>query len=590
MEIAILDFGGQYVFNIRRGLLEQGVAAEILPHDTPAEKLKKSGAKGVILSGGPYSVCDSKAPLCDPLLFKSNLPVLGLCYGHQLIAHLLGGEVGRGKAGEYGFSEVTLDTSNSLFRGLSPREICWMSHGDIVKKIPPGFQVIGSTAESEVAAYHSKERIFGLQFHPEVSHTPHGHKILRNFAEICRCRLTGWDVRCFIWDSVAKLKESVRDGKAIIAVSGGVDSTTAALLAHHALGGRLICAHIDHGLMRKGESENVTRLLKSLGLNIVFTDASQRFLEALKGVERSDEKRRVIGRLFIEEFERIAEQHKIGWLIQGTIAPDVIESTRGLSSRRTDRGHGGLIKIHHNVAGLPKGMKLQLIEPLSSLFKYQVRTLARQLNLPAEISERQPFPGPGLACRIAGEVNGPKLEVLRDIDAKVENELKRYNPSQYFAILINNVVAGRCQAAERIASKYLGKSVDAFLLQDECIGVKGDERAIGKMVMISTPAGGRLAWEKCSFLDMLRMQNEITGSVKEVCRVSILLTSPYAPGSGFGIVIRAVDTIDFMTAIPSNIDFTHLAEIGRAVMADHQEIRFVGYEITTKPAATIELI
>ncbi len=588
LDIAILDFGGQYVFNIRRNLLEQGVSAEVLSYNTSAQNLVDLQVKGIILSGGPYSVYDAKAPICDPEILDIRVPILGLCYGQQLITHLLGGKVKKGQIGEYGFSEVDLEKTSTLFQGLSSREICWMSHGDIVEKIPPGFKVIGSTPESKIAAFH-KKNIYGLQFHPEVSHTPHGYLILKNFAQLCQCTLTGWDVRNFIATAIHNLKKSIQEEKAIIALSGGVDSTTAAILAFQALKENLICVHVDHGLMRKDESKNVTQILRSLGLNVVFIDASSKFQKALREVADPDQKRRIIGHLFIEEFEKVAEETDSKWLIQGTIAPDIIESTRGEAKRKSDRGHGGLIKIHHNVAGLPKGMKLNLIEPLSPLFKYQVRILARELHMPQDIAERQPFPGPGLGCRIAGEISSPKIQILREVDAMVEKELKKYTPSQYFAILLNNRFTGKSEIAEMISAKYVGRT-RATVLKDDCIGVKGDERVIGKMVVLQNPMKSVGLWQKSSWLDILRLQNEITGSIKDVCRVSLLLTEIGDQNSGYGIIIRAVDTIDFMTAIPTKIDLEHLSDVATMIIEKHSAIKFVGYEVTTKPAATIELI
>lgn len=588
MDITILDFGGQYVFNIRRVLLEKGFDAEILPYNASLDRLSRS--RGIILSGGPYSVYDRDAPLCDPEIFKLGMPILGLCYGHQVIAHLLGGKVRKGRVGEYGFSEVQLDTSSRLFRGLNETEICWMSHGDIVSKPPPNFKVIASSKESPIAAFQGKGHIFGLQFHPEVSHTPNGHRILENFAELCGCPRRSWDVRAFIKTAVEDISQKVGSERAIIAVSGGVDSTTAAMLASRALGDRLICMHVNHGLMRKDESKEVIKLLRSIGLNLLYIDAERKFLNALRGRVRSDDKRRVIGRLFIEEFEEAASKIGAKWLIQGTIAPDIIESTRGEARRRSNRGHGGLIKIHHNVAGLPKGMKLKLIEPLSSLFKYQVRVLAKELGLPPELADRQPFPGPGLGCRISGEITRDKLKLLREMDEIIEDELATYGPSQYFAILLTGQVKARSNEAELIISKYLNQGVKAYHLLDEAIGVKGDKRIVGNPVCISTNNDSQIL-DELPWVNLLRMQNEITGTMEEICRVLIQVSGSIGlKPKGYGVAIRAVKTLDFMTAIPCEVNFAHLSEMGERILGEFKEISFICYEITTKPAATIELI
>ncbi|MEM3078938.1 MAG: glutamine-hydrolyzing GMP synthase [Thermoproteota archaeon] len=586
MEIAVLDFGGQYVKNIERTLLEKGVNVEIVDYRVSASLLLRKGVKGIVLSGGPYSVYDENPPTCDPQLFRSGIPVLGLCYGHQLIAHFHGGLVKKGRKGEYGFSELQLDNSNVLFHGLSSKEICWMSHGDVVEKLPKGFEVIASTPESEVAAYTLENRIYGLQFHPEVSHTPKGHIILENFAfKVCGCARAGWDIERFTVEAVEKVKKALGNARAVIAVSGGVDSSTAALLASRAIGGNLTAVHIDHGLMREGESVEVVSLLRRLGLNLVFVDASERFLSALEGVAESDRKRMIIGKLFIEEFEKVAQDVGAEWLIQGTIAPDVIESTRG-GSRRADRGHGGLIKIHHNVAGLPSGMKLKLMEPLSQLFKYQVRKLARKLGLPAHISERQPFPGPGLACRVAGPVTAEKVALLRKINVEVEAELERYKPSQYFAMLVNNLKAGESKLGESIAEKHLGIHVKAHVLRDESVGVKGDRRVLGRIMTLEPEDHG--VWDLASWINILRMQNEVTGSIDEVCRVVALLA--WKNEGRFGVIARAVDTLDYMTAIPTYVDFNRLSRLGMSLLNQYGELGFFGFEVTTKPAATIELI
>jgi GMP synthase (glutamine-hydrolysing) len=588
----IIDFGGQYVFNIKRNLLESGIEAKILSYDTDAKQIENLGAKGIILSGGPYSVYDKDAPNIDKSIIDMGIPILGLCYGHQTMAYVLGGKVKRGKVGEYGFSEVDIDNKNPLFKGLKNKEICWMSHGDTVIELSEGFKIIGSTIDCEIAAYSYKNKLFGLQFHPEVSHTPNGYKIIENFAfDICDCKKKGWDVKHFIDKSISEIKNKVKDEKVIIAVSGGVDSTTLAVLANKAIGKNLVCVHVDTGLMRKNESKRVVNLLKKMGLNVILVDATERYLEELKNALTSDEKRKIIGRIFIKEFEKVAKRENAKWLIQGTIAPDVIESTRGEAKKKTDRGHGGLIKIHHNVAGLPSGMKLKLIEPISTLFKYQVRILSRELGLPPEISERQPFPGPGLGCRITGQITKGKLDILRDNTVIVEGELEKYKPSQYFAALINNSIIKSNSKINEICKKYFkgGYKIENFVFEDDTIGVKGDERHIGKIVGLSIFKDGKLGWNDISWTDILKLQTEITGAVREISRVVVILTKDFVKNKDLGIIIRSVDTTDFMTAVPTQIDFNHLKKIKEKIN-DSTLIKFVGYEITTKPAGTVELI
>jgi len=593
VEIIILDFGGQYVFNIRRNLLECGVDTKILPYEITAEKIKGLRAKGIIISGGPYSVYDKDAPFFDKAILHLKIPILGLCYGHQAMVHILGGEVKRGKVGEYGFSQLTLYNTNPLFKGLNRNEICWMSHGDTATSLPEGFEIIASTTECKIAAFDCDNRLFGLQFHPEVSHTPKGYKILENFAfDVCGCERRGWDVKQFIEKSISEIRRKVNDEKAIIAVSGGVDSTTLAVLAHKAIGKNLISVHVDTGLMRKNESKKVVDLLRNIGLNVIFSNVSEKCLKELKNALTSDEKREIIGRIFIEEFEKVARDKNAKWLIQGTIAPDVIESTRGEAKKKIDRGHGGLIKIHHNVAGLPKGMKLKLIEPMSTLFKYQVRVLARELGLTKEISERQPFPGPGLGCRVTGKITKEKLDILREVTDIVEQELKEYKPSQYLAALINNSIIKSNQEVNGICKKYFkgNYEIENFVFEDDAIGVKGDERHIGKIVGLSIFKDGKMAWDDISWTDVLRLQTEITGKIREVCRVVVILTKDFVKNEDLGIIIRSVNTTDFMTAVPTQIDFSHLKKIEEKIIERFPQVKFVGYEITTKPAGTVELI
>ncbi len=583
--ILILDFGGQYVFNIRRCLLEQGFKAEIVPFNVSIKKIKEINPKGIILSGGPYSVYENNSPKCSKEILKLNVPVLGICYGHQLLAYFLGCKVAKGLKGEYGFSELEILKRNPLFTGLNNKEICWMSHKDLVNELSENCEVLASTEESKIAAFSCERKFFGLQFHPEVFHTPNGHKILKNFASnICGCKEKKWEIENFLENKILEIKNLVADGKAVTAVSGGVDSTLAAVIASKALNNKLICVHVNTGLLRKNESENVIRELEEVGLKVKYVDISKKVLKEIKEIKNSNEKRLFIGKIFIKEFERIAKEEGAKWLIQGTIAPDIIESTRGMAEARKGIKHGGFIKIHHNVGGLPKNMELKLIEPLSTLFKYQVRELGKKIGLPKKIIWRQPFPGPGLACRILGEVNKEKIELLREITDVVEKELKKYKPSQYFAALVDNNLKLSSVVSEKVSS-LLKKEVQCFIFKNKAVGVKGDQRILGNILGIKDEIE---TWIKTKWLNILKMQNKITGVFKDICRVVIFLNSPST--KKYGVILRAVDTLDFMTAIPTEISFKHLSELALNIANKQLEVGFIGYEVTSKPPATIELI
>ncbi len=579
VDIAILDFGGQYVFNIKRTLLELGYNTEIIPFDISVNVLKNENVKGIILSGGPYSIYIENAPKISEEILELNVPILGICYGHQLLIKMLGGEIKRSETGEFGFTILHIDNSDDpLFKGLGKTEICWMSHKDVAIKLPKNACILAHTEISKIAAFRYKN-IYGVQFHPEVFQTPKGYVILNNFAKICNLRKREWDVKSFIKKAVNEIRSKVGDEKAIIAVSGGVDSTTLAVLAKDALKDNLVAVHVDTGLMRKNESKKVVDYLKKLGLNLVFTDISDKVFSELQGVISSDKKRRIIGRIFIEEFTRIADKIGAKWLLQGTIAPDVIESTRGQSDKRKGRKHGGTIKLHHNVGGLPKDIRLNILEPFRDLFKYQVRVIARELGIDEKLVRRQPFPGPGLGCRITGEITRSKVKILQEITEIVEKELQIYDPSQYFAALISSNLN---KFDSKLIKNFLDDAI-AFLSSDKAIGVKGDERIIGKILLIYSKK-----WSTKKWIDILQFQNNVTGKYDEICRVVALFDEPLK--GEYGIVIRAVDTLDFMTAIPTKVDFQHIEKIGREIKKKFNEISFVGYEITSKPAGTIELI
>ncbi len=462
--IAILDFGSQYSQLIARRVRECAVYCQLFPHDASWDVLQGLNPRGLILSGGPASVYDPDAPRLSPHVLAYDGPMLGICYGMQLLAHQLGGQVDASAQREYGPAELTVEEPPSvLFQGLPGQFQVWMSHGDRVQKCPPGFRVLAHTDNSPVAACgDSNHGIYGLQFHPEVVHTPHGAQILHNFLfEVCGCHGT-WQPGSFIASAVNAIAAQVGSGRALCALSGGVDSTVAATLVDRAIADRLTCVFVNHGLLRKDEAQrNLALFRRHLGLQVLYVDASARFLQALSGVVDPEQKRRIVGREFIRVFEE--EARKLGtvdFLVQGTLYPDVIESNAA------DAQAAARIKTHHNVGGLPEDMRFELIEPLRYLFKDEVRRVGKELGLPDEIVFRQPFPGPGLAVRIIGEVTGERLERLRAADAIVTAEIASAGLSrqvwQYFAVLTpvhtvgvmgdgrtyDNVVAVRAVASE----------------------------------------------------------------------------------------------------------------------------------------------
>jgi GMP synthase (glutamine-hydrolysing) len=418
--IAILDFGGQYTQLIARRFRELSVYSEILPPHTKAADLKKRRARGVVLSGGPQSVYSKGAPRPDRKVFELGVPVLGICYGMQLMGYLLGGEVKEVGTREFGPADLALRNGSSrLLKGLSATTPVWMSHGDSILKPPTGFTVIAGTAATPVAAIEDTARnLFGIQFHPEVNHTREGKTVFSNFLDACGCE-RNWTAETFVDEAVAKIRETVGEGRVLCALSGGVDSAVAALLIHKAIGDKLVCVFVDNGLLRKDEAAQVRkRFAERLNLNVVFVDASKRFLSKLKGVTDPERKRKVIGREFIAVFEDTTKKlGKIDFLAQGTLYPDVIESV-------SVGGPSAVIKSHHNVGGLPKRLRFKLVEPLRQLFKDEVRLVGQKLGLDEEFVQRQPFPGPGLAVRCLGPVLKPRLDILREADEVVVSEIK----------------------------------------------------------------------------------------------------------------------------------------------------------------------
>jgi GMP synthase (glutamine-hydrolysing) len=432
--ILVLDFGSQYTQLIARRIRELNVYCEILPFNTPLEKIKEKSPRGLILSGGPASVYEPGAPHCSPDLLDLDIPVLGICYGFQLLAQFLGGAVEPSDRREYGAAEIEVVGSSPLFAGLERRLPVWMSHGDYVSRPPQGFSIVAQTESALGAAEDPVKHYYGLQFHPEVVHTPKGREILANFLTITGCK-RNWTMSSFIDQAVEKIRTQIGSGRAVCGLSGGVDSSVAAALVDRAIGSRLTCLFIDNGLLRKNEfSEVLSTYRDNLHLNVVGIAAGERFLGRLSGIADPEQKRRAIGNEFVEIFQE--EAAKLGsedFLVQGTLYPDVIESV-------SVKGPSSVIKTHHNVGGLPEKMHLKLVEPLRELFKDEVRALGRELGLPDEIVNRQPFPGPGLAVRILGEVTADRIAILQSADAIVQEEIRRANLYeeiwQAFAILL----------------------------------------------------------------------------------------------------------------------------------------------------------
>ena len=499
--IIVLDFGSQYNMLIARRVREAQVYCELLPHDTPWKKIAPLNPKGFILSGGPASVYEPDAPLAPAYVYESHLPVLGICYGMQVITKQLGGQVKPGTKREYGHAVLHLSQVDSpLFAGLPESTPVWMSHGDKIEEMPPDFHTLAYTENSPYAVIGNGSNIFGLQFHPEVAHTPEGKTILKNFVyKVCGCK-GNWTMGNFVSESMARIKEQVGDGRVISALSGGVDSSVVATLIHRAIGDQLTCIFVNNGLLRREEVERTLRVFKqNLGMSIIYVDASDRFLNRLKGVTDPEEKRKIIGEEFIRVFEDEANRiGKVDFLAQGTLYPDVIESISSVSTASAK------IKSHHNVGGLPARMTLNLLEPLRYLFKDEVRLVGKELGLPEEMVWRQPFPGPGLAIRCIGEVTREKLEILRGADFILMNEIKK--------------------------AKYYRQLWQSFcvLTDVRSVGVMGDFRTYGYLVAVRavTSEDAMTAdWARLPYDLLARISNRIVNEVNGINRVVYDITS-----------------------------------------------------------------
>jgi GMP synthase (glutamine-hydrolysing) len=503
--VLVLDFGSQTSQLIARRVRESNVYCELVPGPTPWAELEARRPAGVILSGGPASVYEPGAPQVDPAVLRSGVPVLGICYGMQLIAHHLGGEVAPAARREYGPALLAVEDSGPLFAGLPGELPVWMSHGDHVLRLPAGFRGVASSSNAPVAAFTDDGGVMAIQFHPEVHHTPQGRDIIRNFLyRVCGCTGT-WTAGSFIADATRAIRSTVGGGRVICALSGGVDSAVAATLVHHAIGDQLTCVFVDNGLLRREEPQRVLDVLHgNLDLDIRFVDAAPRFLGALAGVVDPEEKRRVVGREFISVFEEQARDlaatgGEIDFLAQGTLYPDVIESTASDTAASAVK-----IKTHHNVGGLPPGLRFQLIEPLRHLFKDEVRAVGLELGLPEDMVYRQPFPGPGLAIRCLGEVTAERLEVLRGADWVVVDEIKK-----------NGLYRQVWQSF-------------AVLTPLQTVGVMGDYRTYANVValrVVTSEDAMTADWARLPYDVLARISNRIVNEVPGVNRVVFDVTS-----------------------------------------------------------------
>jgi len=506
--ILIIDFGSQYNQLIARRVREQHVYCQIEPPGVEISTIRSLVPQGIILSGGPASIYEKNSPKVDFQIFNLNIPILGICYGMQYMIDGLGGTVESAAKREYGLAKLKIIDSSGMFYGIDTVTPCWMSHEDSTSRLPEGFKITASTENTKIAAVENvQRRFYGLQFHPEVVHTPEGKKMLKNFLfRICGCKKT-WTIKSFIKKAIDEIKREVGEKKVILGLSGGVDSSVAAVLVNRAIGKQLTCIFVDNGLLRKGEEDRVKSLFKRhIRINLIFINARKRFLEPLRGIVEPERKRRIIGRTFIRVFEHEALKIKgVGFLVQGTLYPDLIES------RSAFGGPSAIIKSHHNVGGLPKKMRLKLIEPLKHLFKDEVRLLGKELGLPDDIISRHPFPGPGLAVRIIGEVTSRRLSILREADNILITEIKKSNHYK------------------RLWQAF------AILLPLKSVGIMGDKRTYEHIV-----------------------------------------------------VIRAVNSLDAMTADWARLPHTLLVRISNRIINEVRGVNRVVYDISSKPPSTIE--
>lgn len=496
--VIVLDFGGQYSHLIARRIRELKVFCEMLPFSIPVAEIIARKPKGIVFSGGPSSVYQDKAPSCDPAIYETGIPILGICYGMQLMSQQLGGVVSHAVQREYGKTGLSVLEQDRLLCCMEPVEQCWMSHGDRVEQAPPGFIITASTEHSPVAAMACPDRnLYAVQFHPEVVHTPKGQDVLKAFLyDICGCKGL-WTMGSFLERAVAEVKQQVGDKKVLCGLSGGVDSSVAAVLVQRAVGDQLTCVFVNHGLLRKGEAEQVQKTFRErFKINLVYVDASERFLTRLAGVTDPETKRKIIGEEFIRVFEdEAAKLGDIDFLVQGTLYPDVVESGTATAV---------VIKSHHNVGGLPEDMKFELVEPLRWLFKDEVRALGEEMGLPEEVVWRQPFPGPGMAVRVLGEVTAEKVAVLQEADAIVEEEIRK---------------AG--------LYKQIWQSF-AILPDMKSVGVMGDERTYSYTIAIRAVTSNDAMtadWVRLPYEVLEAISSRIISELKEVNRVVYDITS-----------------------------------------------------------------